>query len=291
MILAGERYEKVPTWSGRHTQLPRNCNAFDEVVCLDNTGRLTQDFVPWGAFVIILSSFKKWTGGKSSIRSQTTYLCLICLKIEQERRRLLSGITPHFVAHFNPWWKTWKVTKWLGKASLIPKVNSNERMIGTFDKTVCQGESEFKRVLKMFRLCCRSCVLKSLKDSRLTARFLWQQTFRYIYHYTELDLSLWLQFYRFQHRQSVHLLPRWDDTCLKWRTPKLGGKHVATSVGQIAMCHLRAFGRKMFHDLAMFGIVLKCFPEPDSCRHVQFAFGVPRFVPGNVCLKRSTNPS
>lgn len=103
-------------------------------------------------------------------------------------------------------------------------------------------------------------------------------------------LSLWLQFYRFQHRQSVHLLPRWDDTCLKWRTPKLGGKHVATSVGQIAMCHLRAFGRKMFDDLAMFWIVLKCFPEPDSCRHVQFAF-VPRFVPGNVCLKRSTNPS
>lgn len=189
MILAGERYEKVPTWSGRHTQLPRNCNAFDEVVCLDNTGRLTQDFVPWGAFVIILSSFKKWTGGKSSTRSQTTYLCLICLKIGQERRRFLSGITPHFVAHFNPWWKTWKVTKWLGKASLIPKVNSNERMIGTFDKTVCRGESEFKRVLKMFRLCCRSCVFKSLKDSRLTARFLWQQTFRYIYHYTELDLS------------------------------------------------------------------------------------------------------
>ena len=122
-------------------------------------------------------------------RSQNTYPWLICPKIGQERRRFLSGITPHFVAHFNPWWKIWKVTKWLGKANFIPKVNSNKKMIGTFDKTVCQGDCEFKRVLKMFRLYCRSCDFKSLKDSRLTARFLWQQTFRYFYRYTELDLS------------------------------------------------------------------------------------------------------
>ena len=183
----------------------------------------------------------------------------------------------------------------LEKQAWFPKVNSNERMIGTLDKTVCQGESKIKRVLKMFRLCCRSCVFKGLKDSRLTARFS-----------MATNIPIYLPFYRVGPFISFHYdlqflsLPA-SSKCspaseVRWHLFEMANPEV----GRETCCNFRwsncnvppesLWSKRCFDDLAMFWIVLKCFPEPDSCRHVQFAF-VPRFVPGNVCLKRSTNPS